>query len=696
MTGIVTGGFFYLFRGQAVAWQFVGINVLGFAANALGGNLRHSHIWLSYGTRIERYLLSPAQHQIHHSNAPVHFDRNFGTWLAIWDRLAGTLYVPKRRERLAFGLSPEDSNHREDSVISVLVAPLYSSIRQMAAIFAKPHRAKTAGFAAVVLIALAVSIAHAQEAADEPAPADPPTDAAPSESEPPTAEEPKPIEETTSTETPAASEPDDEDILIIDDDAPAEEPPTPKEPTTSTKPGVNIKPGGSKKPPKNVDLVVDTISILGTREKRSRIAGSAYKVGKKELEQFEYNDIHRVLAPAPGVYVRGEDGYGLRPNIGLRGASSERSAKLTLMEDGVLLGPAPYSAPAAYYFPLTSRMVGVEVFKGPASIRYGPNTIGGALNLQTRKIPRKPTGGLDVSVGQDRFGKFHGHLGTSGDRWGLLFEGIHLRTDGFKDLDNGADTGFDKSEFMLRGRYHSNPASKLYHQLDIKLGYAEETSNETYLGLSDADFAETPYRRYAASSLGLMDWDRSQVQLGYYLAKGEDLDLQVTAYRHDFSRSWRKLNRFRGGPELRNILANPDVGQSAVFFSVLTGASDSSSADQTLLIGTNDRSFVSQGISLVGHWRPQFGPVTQEIEVGARLHFDRIRRTHTEDGFFYGAANLGSRWHRYRDDNTQSRQNNSLGVLCAGRDQIQKPASLSGDSHGGDFQRFCQPPHRYR
>ena len=59
------------------------------------------------------------------------------------------------------------------------------------------------------------------------------------------------------------------------------------------------------------------------------------------------------------------------------------------MEDGILLTPAPYSAPAAYYFPLMSRISGVEVFKGPAAIRYGPNTIGGAINLQTRKILEK-------------------------------------------------------------------------------------------------------------------------------------------------------------------------------------------------------------------------------------------------------------------------------------------------------------------
>ena len=72
-----------------------------------------------------------------------------------------------------------------------------------------------------------------------------------------------------------------------------------------------------------------------------RVAGSAQVIGKEELDRQEANDFHRVLQGVPGVYVREEDGFGLRPNIGLRGASADRSSKVTLMEDGVLSGPAP-------------------------------------------------------------------------------------------------------------------------------------------------------------------------------------------------------------------------------------------------------------------------------------------------------------------------------------------------------------------
>ena len=387
------------------------------------------------------------------------------------------------------------------------------------------------------------------------------------------------------------------------------------------------------------DLSLDTVSIIGDRERLRKAVGSGHVVTEEELERFDYDDVHRVLIQTPGVYVRGEDGYGLRPNIGLRGANSDRSAKVTLMEDGILLTPAPYSAPAAYYFPLMSRISGVEVFKGPAAIRYGPNTIGGAINLQTRQIPRSASAAIDMGYGMENFGRLQGYAGTSGERWGVLFEGAHVQADGFKQLDNGGNTGFDKNEMLAKARYHTDPGAAFYHQFDARFGYATEISNETYLGLTDEDFEATPYRRYLASQLGQMDWNRTQMRLGYYLAHEESFDLQLVGYRHDFSRDWRKLNSFRGA-SLRDILANPNEGQSAVFAAILRGEEDATSDDQILNIGTNGRVFVSQGLNLISHFRPSWGPIENDIEVGFRFHHDQIERTHTEDGYWMAQGEL--------------------------------------------------------
>jgi sterol desaturase/sphingolipid hydroxylase (fatty acid hydroxylase superfamily) len=82
-----------------------GINAFFVVANAGLAALHHSHVWLSYGPVIERVLISPAQHQIHHSTDPAHHDRNFGNSLALWDWMFGTLYLIRGPEDLSFGLA---------------------------------------------------------------------------------------------------------------------------------------------------------------------------------------------------------------------------------------------------------------------------------------------------------------------------------------------------------------------------------------------------------------------------------------------------------------------------------------------------------------------------------------------------------------------------------------------------------------
>ncbi len=368
--------------------------------------------------------------------------------------------------------------------------------------------------------------------------------------------------------------------------------------------------------------------------------GSVQVLDPALLGRLGHDDPNRPLMMVPGVYIRQEDGYGLRPNIGLRGASSERSSKVTLMEDGILFGPAPYSAPAAYYFPMMARIDQVEVLKGPAAVLAGPQTIGGAINLVTRDIPRELSGMASVGYGMFDTLRLHGHAGGSLPWGGLLVEAVHLGTDGFKTLDGGGDTGFDKTEAMLKGRLNSDLAGDVYHQLDLKLVYSREVSNETYLGLSDADFRADPYRRYRSSALDRMDLERLGGQLAYSVAVGDDLDLGLTVYRHTMSRAWRKLNRFRGGPELLEILSDPTTPLNRAYYDVLTGAEDSASDPETLLVGTNAREFVVMGADAKARLAFDTGAVGHELRAGVRYHWDSIERNHYEDPYAMTAGDL--------------------------------------------------------
>ncbi|HUH37211.1 MAG TPA: TonB-dependent receptor plug domain-containing protein, partial [Spongiibacteraceae bacterium] len=146
---------------------------------------------------------------------------------------------------------------------------------------------------------------------------------------------------------------------------------------------------------------IEETQIIGQREDAAKVAGSAYVITEFELQKFEYSDINRILRQAPGVYVQEEEGYGLRPNIGIRGSGQGRSARVTLMEDGVLVAPAPYADPAAYYFPTAARVAGVEVLKGPQTLRYGPYTVGGAINLLSTPIPQALSGFANLEFGEN-------------------------------------------------------------------------------------------------------------------------------------------------------------------------------------------------------------------------------------------------------------------------------------------------------
>ena len=199
---------------------------------------------------------------------------------------------------------------------------------------------------------------------------------------------------------------------------------------------------------------LDQVSVIGSQEAANATAGAATYIGEQELERFEYTDINRILNSVSGVYLREEDGYGLRPNIGIRGSGTERSGKITLMEDGILIAPAPYASPSAYYFPTAARMQAIEVIKGPGAVKYGPRTTGGAINMVSRQIPEGDQAVVDIAAGSDNARKAHIYGGTSTDRVGAVVEVLRQETDGFKELDNGGDTGFNKNDYLAKLRPH--------------------------------------------------------------------------------------------------------------------------------------------------------------------------------------------------------------------------------------------------
>ena len=251
------------------------------------------------------------------------------------------------------------------------------------------------------------------------------------------------------------------------------------------------------------DSNIEQMSIFGNEQSVNDIPGSAHMITEEQLEKFDYSDIMRTLTFIPGVYVLEEDGYGLRPNIGMRGTGQNRSEKVTIMEDNVLAAPAPYAAPSAYYFPTAGRMQQIEVLKGTSSAMYGPRTTGGVINLLSRQIPdEKLSGQVNLNLGSDGYGKIHAYAGGTGENVSSVFEVYRYQADGFKNINN-TDTkaGFIKNDYLAKFRLNSDADAKYYQELELKLKYSDEDANETYMGITDEDFNNQPYNRYSASQL---------------------------------------------------------------------------------------------------------------------------------------------------------------------------------------------------
>jgi sterol desaturase/sphingolipid hydroxylase (fatty acid hydroxylase superfamily) len=130
--GVVAGIFGYLEMDRKVASDVLVIGLIQLsvleAAFNIFSNLRHSHVWLSFGPRLERHFISPAQHQIHHSAEPRHFDKNFGLVFALWDRMFGTLYVPAGRETFRLGIYGVDVSTYH-SIWAMYTLPIVNNVK---------------------------------------------------------------------------------------------------------------------------------------------------------------------------------------------------------------------------------------------------------------------------------------------------------------------------------------------------------------------------------------------------------------------------------------------------------------------------------------------------------------------------------------------------------------------------------------
>ena len=378
------------------------------------------------------------------------------------------------------------------------------------------------------------------------------------------------------------------------------------------------------------DNQLNRIMVIGNPENINKISGSAQYIGPEQLDNNNYNDINRVLRAVPGINIQEEEGYGNRPNIGIRGGRSERSADITLMEDGILIAPAPYAASSAYYFPRVQRMKAIEIRKGSSAIKFGPRTTNGAVNLVSKSIPNKEKSQALFLLGADNTQRLQYSHGNKVRKYSALIDVGHEKTNGFKKIDIvGGNTGFSIQDFMGKFRISSDSNADTYQYLEFKIGNTEEDSNETYLGLTQDDFESDPYIRYAASQKDNITASHKQYQISHYYEPSENLDITTSLYRNNFARNWYKLQSVIIGGTKESL---DDALDDSSYLSVLKGETDlAGDSNNNLTVRANNRSYISKGIQTNIAYQINQNKLQHQIEAGIRYHLDEEDRYQHED-----------------------------------------------------------------
>ena len=379
-----------------------------------------------------------------------------------------------------------------------------------------------------------------------------------------------------------------------------------------------------------------TDTVLGGTDGLLELPGSGAYLTGNDFQRKNFTNVQRILREVPGVYVREEDGFGNFPNISLRGGDGTRSEKVTLMEDGILTAPAPYSAPAAYYSPRAGRMSGIEVLKGSSQIKYGPQTTGGVINFLSTEIPAEETFYTRNTYGTYNTLVSHSYYGNTIDtqkgRVGFLLELFHHQSDGFRRIDAGGGlptsdrTGFTLTEPMVKVFWE--PDTPLRQRFEFKYGYSSFDSDESYIGLTEQDVRSNPDRRYAATRFDNMLSDQHRTYLKYRIEPNANFNLELAGYYNQFGRNWAKVDDIVGGANsVRGALATGnglDILQ-------MTGPGE-------LVYRNNNRDYAAHGLQLTGDYQFQTGSLDHTLSFGVRYHHDDVRRFQNDENIVLGAA----------------------------------------------------------
>ena len=280
-------------------------------------------------------------------------------------------------------------------------------------------------------------------------------------------------------------------------------------------------------------------------------------------------------------------------------------------------------------------MEAIEVLKGSSQVQYGPFTTGGAINLVSTPIPNCFSGKANISYGSKNTFKLHTSVGSSWKHFGYMVEYLRYQSDGFKKYEDHAAKGFKRNDIIAKIRVKTDHVKGVNHALELKFGYADENSDETYVGLSADDFKKTPFLRYPGSQMDKLKTDHRQWVATYLLTFSNKLKITTNAYYNYFHRNWYKLNDVRAGitskekRSIADVLVDPET--NIRYFDILTGKTDRE--EEALLVRANNRTYRSRGIQTRAEYRFNLNEFYFDLEFGLRYHADEEDRFQWDDSY---------------------------------------------------------------
>jgi Fe(3+) dicitrate transport protein len=391
--------------------------------------------------------------------------------------------------------------------------------------------------------------------------------------------------------------------------------PLPDQPPTETREapppgGLTVGPAGPTEgvPPKEKPIKVPLTEVIGTGPNAlEHIPGSGRVITQESIEKNRRFTINEALREVPGVVVRDEEGLGIRPNIGIRGLDPTRSRNVHIMEDGVPIMLMPYGDPSSYYFPPIFRFDRIEVLKGSGQLLYGPQSIGGVMNLITRMPPLTPTGNIQFWGGNNNYFNTHFDYGGMWGKSGYLLDVTHFQSDTprFTNVRAKVDDVTFKTVHELSDRT----------SILAKFNYYREDSGIGYQGLTEGMYAATP--RFTPFTNDNFDFRRVGMHVAVQHMFTANLTATTNFFGHYIQRDWTR--QFQQGLDATGA----PLGSAQTSNAIPAASASVIPANARF---TNAREYWVYGIEPRFHYTHRLLGVESEADFGARYMYEESNR----------------------------------------------------------------------